>query len=547
MQKLLKRIWHNFLEGNTVGGGHSAPPRTFHGTYRVALLLIVLFELLSMCAWLVPALSSPIFVLIIGITAYLAATRIDLAMLVLLAELFIGSQGGYMVTLGAEQGLEMSLRHGLFLIIVFVWFAELVASTAAGGARRKEAWAWWGALRQHKLLYPYLGVLAMICYGVARGLAQHHGYGLVFFDGDRYLYYGLFPALVTAFAKPNMLRHAGAVLAAAVTTCVAKALVVLFFFSHRVFVVAKALYLWVRDTRVGEITIQTADFYRIFFQSQIFILVALFAVALLFAYAANDSGRMARRALAFVCWAMVAMVLSLSRSFWFGGAVGVIALVAILGLVRAEPKIWARLGLLGIGSVYVAVAIIAAVYFFPFPNKSGSLSISSLLGQRALSLSDDAAKSRWALLPKLNEAAMEHPVLGSGFGRTVTYETHDPRLLASNKTGSYTTYAFEWGYHDLWLKLGFLGLALYGWFLVRLLGPLVHSIYHARKEFRRADLGENDNAKRRTVLTLGLLVGAVALLATNLFSPYLNHPLGIGILMLIGAMIAAGEVKMQKD
>ncbi|HTK05508.1 MAG TPA: glycosyltransferase family 2 protein, partial [Candidatus Eisenbacteria bacterium] len=444
----------------------------FYKTYRMALLLFLLFECVSISAYLLPVTESVIYLTVLGTVAVIALFRPDLAMLVLLAELFIGSQGGYLIVFGAEQGLYLSLRHGLFLLIVAVWFAELLASTFAGGDRRKQAWEWFRLMGKRGILVPYALMLCIIVFGVVRGVLLGNRFNNVFFDVDRYFYFGLFPALVAAFASPSLRRRAVPVLAAAITSAVLKALAILFFFSHRMFVVASNVYVWVRDTRVGEITIMVSDFYRIFFQSQVFILMTVFTAVLLFAYAASTKSPRARGAAAFVCWSMVSMILSLSRSFWFGGAVATLALAAVLVWGRAKAVIWRRLVVVGLGSVVAAVALIAIVYAFPYPNKSGQVSLTTLLGERAFSLGDAAANSRWALLPKLAEAAEKRPVFGSGFGTTVTYQTSDPRLLASSKTGEYTTYAFEWGYHDLWLKIGLLGLAVYGWFIVRALAPL---------------------------------------------------------------------------
>jgi len=507
----------------------------FYGTYRMALLFFLLFECVSIAAYLVPSTESPVYLMVMGVALVFALFQPALAMLLLLAELFIGSQGGYLITYGAEQGLYLSLRHGLFLLIVAVWFAELLASTLAGGERRKKAWDWFRLMGKRRVLVPYALMLVVIVFGVARGVLLGNRFNTVFFDVDRYFYFGLFPALVAAFADPSLRRRAVPVLAAAITSAVLKALAILFFFSHRMFVVASNVYLWVRDTRVGEITIMVSDFYRVFFQSQIFILFSVFLAALLFAYAASTRTARARGALAFVCWSMVSMVLSLSRSFWFGGAVATFALAAILVWGRARAVVWKRLLFVGIASAVSAVCIILLVYVFPFPNKSGQVSLTTLLGERAFSLSDSAANSRWALLPKLVEAAEKRPVFGSGFGTTVTYKTEDPRLLASNKTGEYTTYAFEWGYHDLWLKIGLVGLAIYAWFIGAVALPLLRAVRASRRDYREADLGTQGGQKEKAVLAAGVLVGLIAMLATNVFSPYLNHPLGIGILMLVGA------------
>ncbi len=512
----------------------------FRAAYRFALPLMVLYELVSFSSWLLPTASSPIFLIIIGLTAVLAMVRFDLAMLVLLAELFVGSQGGYMIAFGAEWGLQLSVRHALFLLLVAIWFAELLAASFAGGERRRAAWAWLQKLTSARIFLPFALLMLAIAFGIARGVAFGHPYDLVFFDVDRSLYFALFPALVTAFAAPKMIERAAALLCSAVSVAVFKALVVLFFFSHRVFDVAKMLYLWIRDTRVGEITVMVADFYRIFFQSQIFILVSMFLAALFVAYSRSMKDRGAKLAAAFVTWAMVSMLLSLSRSFWFGGAVATCALFVLLVWGRAGVTAWKRLVLLGLGSVLVAVGVIALTYSFPYPNKNGGISLASIFSDRAFSFDDDAAKSRWALLPKLTEAAMLHPVFGSGYGATVTYETHDPRLKAANSSSRYTTYAFEWGYHDIWLKIGAFGFGMYVWFLFSLLRPLFLRIRASRAAFRHSDMVFDGGDKQQSIVAAGLFVGLVALLGTNVFSPYLNHPLGIGILLLAGALVANG-------
>lgn len=505
--------------------------KDFKDTYRKSLLVIVLFELISLCAFLVPQISTVAFLAIVGVTAVLAFKRFDLALLVLLAELFIGSQGGYMVALGTDSGLALSLRIGLFLAVFGGWAAK----TAAGlitKEKRKEALAPFALMQERRLLLPYALLLLVLAFGVVRGVVAGNGFGNVFFDANGYAFYALLPAFVAGLAKPETRSRALAVLLAAVTDTVGKALVVLFFFSHRVFVVASNVYVWVRDTRVGEITIMTADFYRIFFQSQIFALALIVAAALYAAYRPSWKDGRAKVAAAAVAWAMVSMVLSLSRSFWFGGACAALAFMALLVWGRAKAVIWRRVIGLALVSVVFSVAVIGVLYAFPYPRKGGEFSLTGLLGSRALSLGDDAANSRWALLPLLMDAGMRHPVFGSGLGTTVTYTTSDPRLLATNPTGAYTTFAFEWGYHDLWVKFGILGVAVYAWFIASVLRPAAFMVTRSREHFREP--GEGD-AKERAMFAAGACLAVIALLATNVFSPYLNHPLGIGLLMLVAA------------
>jgi len=301
------------------------------------------------------------------------------------------------------------------------------------------------------------------------------------------------------------------------------------------------VYVWIRDTRVGEITIQTADFYRIFFQSHVFPLVALFAVLLLLAYGpAVRRSRAAQALVAFAAVAFAGLVLGLSRSFWFGGFVGALALFAGLAWARVGRRAWLRIAGNGAAALLLGVGLILAVYSVPFPSKSGDVAFASLLGRRALSLAGEAAaNSRWALLPELWRAGLERPLLGSGLGTTVTYTTSDPRLLAQNPTGEYTTFAFEWGYHDLWVKFGILGIVVYAWFIAALLVPYVRTVRDGREALRTGDAGRPDT--KHALIALGVVAGVAALLGTHVFSPYLNHPLGIGILLMVGAYAAASS------
>ena len=126
--------------------------------------------------------------------------------------------------------------------------------------------------------------------------------------------------------------------------------------------------------------------------------------------------------------------------------------------------------------------------------------------------------SRWTLLPALWQGIERHPVLGSGFGATVTYTSHDPRVVAATG-GSYTTYAFEWGWLDHWFKFGIFGIPLMLWIVGRLM-------------FRSWRSSE-------PLWIRGTLVASLfALAITHVFTPYLNHPLGIVWLVSLEAWLS---------
>jgi hypothetical protein len=509
----------------------------FRNVFTKSLLLIALFEILSYCGFVYPAFSSAAFLAIVGVTVVLAVRDLELAFLVLLAELCIGSQGGYLVSYGLMGGLNLSLRMGLFLAVGGVWLAKRVAALLQPGTRAAEL-ATLRALPRHPLAGPTLALAVAFAIGIARGVLRGNGTANVFFDANGYLYLALLPVFVGVVASHRMRMAVAAVVAATVFTTTAKALFVEFVFSHRLFSIAKPVYVWIRDTRVGEITIQTGDFYRVFFQAHLFALFFLFIAVLQLAYLKDWKGRSAKVLLGIVLATGTSLLLSLSRSFWFGGAAGVLVLAAALAWGKANWHVWKRLSILAMTGLVGGMAVILFTYAFPFPPKGSDVAFGELFGRRAFSFAGEAAaNSRWILLPELVKVGREHPVLGSGLGTEVTYRTEDPRLLADNPTGEYTTFAFEWGYHDLWVKFGALGLAAYAWFLWAVLAPWVRKALAGRAVFACPRTETDPATDMAPVVALGVSAGLIALLATNVFSPYLNHPLGLGLLMLAAAFI----------
>ena len=499
-------------------------------SFRFALLLIILAEAISFWGFLFPSFSSVAMVVTCVLVFILAFIRYDLALLVLLAELFIGSQGGYLFTFGLEGGLSLSLRMGLFLAIFGAWAIKTVLAIIRR-LRKQDDYgdlSWLTSMKETGILWPYLGLLVIFAFSAVRGLISN-GFGDMFFDANGYAFFAILPAIVAGF-RDLKLSPAVGVLFAAVAASVLKALFVFYVFSHRMLYVASPIYIWIRDTRVGEITIMTGDFYRIFFQAHLFGLLLAVVGTAIAAYAISWRSNQYRCPLMMISWVAVALVLGLSRSFWFGVFFGALTLTTVFIWSKAKASVWKRTFVLAMVAVVVAITVLVGTYAIPFPKKGAEFSLASLLGNRVTSLDDSAANSRWALLPILNKAGMVHPILGSGFGTRVEYQTSDPRTLADNPDGLYSTYSFEWGYHDLWLKIGLIGLIVYGWFLYALMRPIAAIVRKNRAAYQSSEAA---SGKMKAVVSLGLLAAIIALLATNIFSPYLNHPLGIGTLAIL--------------
>ena len=213
------------------------------------------------------------------------------------------------------------------------------------------------------------------------------------------------------------------------------------------------------------------------------------------------------------------ILISFSRSFWLGGFVGVIAIFIYLIILYKKQfkQLFKTIDILLLSAI-TSIVLMITIVNFPIPTPSGAFSADML--KNRFTTGDAAASSRWNLLPVLIDANKKAPLLGTGFGTTITYQTEDPRIKnEQNPEGWYTTFTFEWGYLDTVTEIGFIGLLVYLILIVQILWQGFIVILRFSKDTIKP-------------LYIGLIIGLVALLITHGFSPYLNHPLGIGYLML---------------
>ena len=233
------------------------------------------------------------------------------------------------------------------------------------------------------------------------------------------------------------------------------------------------------------------------------------------------------------------LLISFSRSNWVGIIVAALCVPVIVWL--SKNKFWTTVLISYSGWVLMGVLsiiIITSIVLFPYPSPSGPFSAGSLISKRALTISGEAGvSSRWQLLGPLWEQVSKNMLIGAGFGKTVTYVTKDPRILAQNPTGQYTTFVFEWGYLDLWLKFGLFGLFVYAYFVLLIL----------KHSYRVLSDGFNGENKYKLAVYQGIILGGIGILVVHAFSPYLNHPLGIGYLLFWASIVDIGfDLKRDK-
>lgn len=447
----------------------------------------------------------------------LAWRRPEVAAAVLVTEYVIGSKGALLRAFGDGVG------HGGVPLRI-AWFAAFFFGWLMWAIKHKTYREWRSYLRGRSV-YLLLGLV--LVYAFVRGSLLHNTF--VFDDANAWgVWLLLLPALDLVYYKRQELEHVllPALVAAFGWLCV-KTLLLFYVFSHLTNPEwLQLMYLWVRRTGVGEITraLSGVNVWRVFFQSHIYVLPA---VIVGFWYGA--SCKLTRWMWVGWVMAIATLIVSLSRSLFLGVAVSLFASLVLFffslaaaqsgsvrrGRLPSFRDAWGMMPAIGklLLALFASLFLVAGLFYAP-PRSSGSLM--NLIASR-IDAGDAASMSRWELGRKLWRGIGLHPVLGSGFGATITYKSSDPRVVASTG-GVYTTYAFEWGWLEHWFKFGLVGIPLMLWIVLRLMQKTWSSSY--------------------AFWIRGALVSScVGLIVTHVFTPYLNHPLGIIWLIMLEAMI----------
>jgi glycosyltransferase involved in cell wall biosynthesis len=465
-------------------------------TPKVLIGLVVLLELLSIPAAFNSALNS-VFAVMVGLFVLLVSFVSPVGgFSFLVMELLIGSKGRLLV-FGADAANDggVALRIILFVAFFAGWIGSLIREKRVPNVKS------WMKGRGAWLALALVLIMAFVRGVYGRGVLQYAP--TVYADANAWIFLLLLiPALDLAEQKGGELwSWLGRVGRIGIGWITLKTLALFYFFSHDFGAWTQPVYLWIRKTGIGEITIitKTASAYRVFFQSQIYQVLA--AVGMMSGAAHQSEKRVSSDAFKVLALLLAVVVISFSRSFW----IGLIAGCFLIALDVLRRKTWAvipRLVLSGTG----ALLIVFALFSLPMPASYGNFL--NLFFARA-EVGESAAQSRWELLPAMNQKIMESPLIGHGFGATVTYQSKDPRIVAKTG-GTYTTYAFEWGWNDFVLKFGLIGTLIYFWLLFSILKRL----------------GSEERPWQIAIIVLAVV---------HVFTPYLNHPLGFLVLILAEA------------
>src|SRR3989339_1967281 len=231
----------------------------FFGKYfRLSFLFTTFVFILSFCAFLYPSFNKVAFLAVLFLTLALSLKKLEYGIYILLAELFVGSKGYlFYFNLG---GTSVSLRIGLFLII----FSVLIYSRL----KNKDL--------KLKLDKKWLILFAFIAWGFIWGIIRDNSFRNVFFDANGWVYFMLIFPIIDVVKSKEQVENILQILTASVSIIVVKTFFLLYIFSHQIEPVARPLYRWLRKFLIGEITLMDNGFHRIFFQSQIYVLIGFF-------------------------------------------------------------------------------------------------------------------------------------------------------------------------------------------------------------------------------------------------------------------------------
>ena len=477
--------------------------------YASGLVWLLSLDILSWLGWDYPVVGS-LMALTIGLVwFYIASRNITIGVGWLILELIIGSFGLlFNLSFGSTT---ISLR-----LILFLFALGLIN------------WRLW-----FKRDYVYLLNRSVLWYGLALlgigwalmvALARGNAWGSIFLDLNGYLYLLLWPLFVImAATDESWLSTVKKFVYLGLGWLGLRTIIIFYLYSHFDSSYLWPLYQWYRDLGLGEITYISGNYFRIFSQSQIW---SLLAAAAGFIYLAADSGIKMLKNRNYLLYLMiwfnlVIVIISLSRSFWLGGLT--VWLLISLWLV---VKKWQQAIRYVIISGVIMLSAMGAVRFInqvPWPAVPAASG--NALASR-FSSNEAAGQSRWNLLKPLVNQINTARLVGYGLGADITYHSLDPRVVASTAggIGVVTVTAFEWGYLDMWLKFGLVGLLALLGFLLQGWGR------NFFKWWRAVD-----------VKASWFIHPWLALLVVNITTPYLNHPLGLGAIMLILAVVLQGD------
>jgi len=464
-----------------------------------AFLLIVIFEATSSTVVNL-AVVNGIFAIIFTAILFLVTFKKPAAgFAIIITELIIGGKGELFTLMAdAENNGGLSIRILFFTAFLLAW-----------GLKTNWHTVW---LQTHTWLRErreYLALAGILFWAFAYGIIKNNPFVLQDANSWGFLLL-LIPTidLANRFGK-KLFTQTLAGIYAGVGYVTLKTLVLFYLFSHPVGLWLESIYYWLRKSGVGEVTriLEGASAHRIFFQSHIYEVLAIVPILFFIFFA---KGKKQWWGMLFVL-SFSTVLISFSRSFLIAVLLALVFFKVYLIAHKKELASWISLSKTSFKLSVASIGLVLVALFLPIPPP-GNIGLTDTLLARFAS-DESALRSRWQLLPALWEGIRESPIIGHGFGSTVTYASLDPRVVQATG-GEFTTYSFEWGWLDFWFKFGMLGIPI-----------MLYILWSLSRRFLRIEM---EHWKKMIPISMLGTLGVI-----HVFTPYMNHPLGIIVIILL--------------
>jgi len=434
--------------------------------------LFIIFHQLSFLGYLYPLLGRIVFCLIVAAVFIVTYLNQDYGWLFLIFEFFSG-HGGHLF----EWGL--SLRLAIFVIVFGFWLWR----------KRKHITS---LLDKNRTFFiPLLVFFVFVVFGFLQGLINNNPH-LAIGDFVNYSYWLLVFPLFEFFKHRKNQENFFAIAVGCLFGISFLTLIVFILFSQGVVGVHGIFYWWWRKIVIGKATDMGNNFFRIVTPAHLIVLpIFLLVISLYSEFKKSKIIGLLAFSLSFP------FLINFSRVYWLGFLAGLF----FLGF-RRPIKRYLKVSFL---VLILLIIEFGAIYFIASQGRSFGLDFfGSRLGTTVAPEEELSALTRLRILPNLIQDIAKRPIFGKGLGTEVSYVSPLDR-------GMRETYHIDWGFFEMWLELGFLGLIA---FLV-VLGEIIYLLWKIKDRF-----------------SLGLLSGVLSLIIASLTGPFVFHSLGVFYLVL---------------
>ncbi len=449
--------------------------------YKLFFGMMLVFEIASYIGWKFPEWNGLVFLVLVFVSMCIVVRNIHFGILLMCINLII-DPFGRMVSYGF-----VSYRMALFFILILSQIFSL-ATKAETRQRLKK----FGKTAYGKTLYVlllWITFLSMVSFVVGNQMLA------IVSSANGFWFLLLIP--LCAIVNIHTIKNFYETITSSLVWLFFKSIILFTYMNHmpRPFFDSE-IYRFIRDTRVAEMTPLTDSGVRIFMQSHLY--PALFFVVLVIV------GHQKNKLYTAGLWGtMMILLLSLSRSFWIGIGFSITYFLVNCLRLRVWSKFWQSTRSI-IFSLMGSIIVLFTLFAFPFASyhyATPFTSFADMFVGRAQLKSEYAALSRFEMLPELFSYISLNPIVGSGFGGIY--------MIANTQK-----IMFEWGWFDMWLTMGAIGVSLYGMFLFFFTDEMSSKL---------------ENPLEKTAVRISIF----ALIIIHFFTPYINHPLGIGWLVMI--------------